>query len=189
MAELSARDPSGIVRYAGIRGDRLKVDVRTPELVANEDGRGYCFDINTVTPTGAGDYFAYLENKPSSGKSLHVYRVVVGATTTDETVVMDTALATDNSAASPTSSTPSKMNTAAIDPGIYVKAEYDPDLGLSEGSVVGRQRCEASNGLLSYNKDYPEDVIVTPGYAFRLAVVTGAIAVTAQIYFYLEDAV
>lgn len=188
MAELSARDPSGIVRYAGIRGDRLKVDVRTPELVANEEGRGYIFDVPTVTPTGAGDYFGYLENKPSSGKIMHVYRVIAGATTTDETLVVDYALATDNSAASPTAAAPSGLSTAAASSGLYVLGEYDADLGLTEDTVIARVRLEASNGHLDYTRDFPEDIIIYPGYALRLAVVTGAIAVTAQVYFYLEDA-
>ncbi len=144
------------------------------------DKQAYAFVIETVTPTGAADYFCYMKN--SSDKDMIVDKLEIYEATADavDITVGMTGTPTGGTAETPANKNAGSSNTpdGTFQYGVNITV-------ITGGSVVGRLRVPADSTTHEFTWD--SGFVIPNGSTFVLSAVTGTTALSCTVHFYYRE--
>jgi len=152
----------------------------TENKFVNESTKESYLLYSDITPTGAGDWFMYVENTSDKNMFLNWYRIWSGASAE----AIDIYRNVTGTPGGTTTVTPLNMNFGSNNTATGNFYEGVDITGLSGGVLLDRLRLSGDSKDVVDN--YPGDIIMPRGANIVLKALTGAIALEVTLSFYYK---
>ena len=166
----------------GSRVTTSDVTRTTGEATAIESGQAYCCS-SIVTSTADADVFVRIANLSSD--DLIVTKVTASAASA-ETITLQTTINYTSGGAPTTGVATNRLAGSSNLFATKGSFETDPDLTGDSGSVaVGHLGCGVAE--TQYTLDlHGSEIVIAPGYSLLLESITGAVALTTDVYCHFD---
>ena len=172
-------DPTNNVA-ARVTNRGLGVDARSADEKAVMGGVAYSIPIAATTPTGAGDFFFYLENR-STTLGLCIPRIRMRAASAEVISIYVGQVPVSTSGDSPTEITAVGRNSTSTSPTGQIFAVRDADLATVEAAGGGGLLGYLSCATAAVDFLWEDPIILRPNGTLALLAAAGSIALSGTV--------